>query len=85
MKHNVTDSNGNAHEIDPQILSIGIAYTTAINETDELWVALGYQQHDEFAAASLSCADSDDQTVRYAARYIHDLGQRAQHPTLLGL
>ncbi len=70
----VTDRNGNAHEIDPQILSIGIAYTTTINETDELWVALGYQQHDEFAAASLSCADSDDQTVRYAARYIHDWG-----------
>ena len=63
-----------AHEIDPQILSIGIAYTTTINETDELWVALGYQQHDEFAAASLACADSDDETIRYAARYIHDWG-----------
>ena len=68
------DRNGVAHEIDPQILSIGIAYTTTINETDELWVALGYQQHDEFAAASLNCADSDDETIRYAARYIHDWG-----------
>ena len=72
------------HEIDPQILSIGIAYTTTINETDELWVALGYQQHDEFAAASFDnsdtttvmegCSDSDDETIRYAARYIHDWG-----------
>ena len=73
-EHDVTDRNGVAHELDPQILSIGIAYTTMINETDELWVALGYQQHDEFAAASLSCADSDDETIRYAARYIHDWG-----------
>ena len=70
----VTDSNGNSHELDPQLLSVGIAYTTTINETDELWVALGYQQHDEFAAAESSCADSDDQTIRYAARYIHDWG-----------
>ncbi len=70
----VKDGSGNSHELDPQILSIGIAYTTTINETDELWVALGYQQHDEFAAVELGCADSDDQTVRYAARYIHDWG-----------
>ena len=62
------------HDLDPSILSIGMAYTTTINETDELWLGLGYQQHDEFAAVSLSCADSDDQTVRYAARYIHDWG-----------
>ena len=62
------------HKLDPQILSIGVAYTTAINETDELWLGFGYQQHDEFAAVSLDCADSDDQTVRYAARYIHDWG-----------
>ena len=61
-------------ELDPQILSIGIAYTTTINETDELWVGLGYQQHDEFAAVELGCADSDDETIRYAARYIHDWG-----------
>ena len=70
----VEDRNGMSHKIDPQILSVGIAYTTTVNETDELWVALGYQEHDEFAAASLNCADSDDQTVRYAARYIHDWG-----------
>ncbi len=70
----VTDSRDQTHELDPQILSIGIAYTTTINETDELWVALGYQQHDEFAAVESKCADSDDQTVRYAARYIHDWG-----------
>jgi hypothetical protein len=79
----VTDSLGNEHEIDPQILSVGIAYTTTINETDELWVAIGYQEHDEFAAAELSCADSDDQTVRYATRYIHDWGNG--HSTRISL
>ena len=72
----VTDRNGDTHELDPQILSLGVTYTTAINETDELWVAITYQEHDEFAAvdADLSCADSSDETIRYAARYIHDWG-----------
>ena len=69
----MTDEYATA-ELDPQILSIGISYTTTINETNELWVALGYQQHDEFAAVELGCMDSDDETIRYAARYIHDWG-----------
>ena len=63
-----------ANDLDPSILSIGIAYTTAINETDELWLGFGYQEHDEFAAVSLACADSNDETMRFAARYIHDWG-----------
>ena len=63
-----------AHDLDPSILSIGIAYTTTINETDELWLGFGYQEHDEFAAVSLACADSNDETMRIAARYIHDWG-----------
>ena len=46
-------------------------------------MAIGYQQHDEFAAVELGCADSDDQTVRYAARYIHDWGNG--HSTRLSL
>ena len=45
-----------------------------INETDELWLGFGYQEHDEFAAVSLACADSNDETMRLAARYIHDWG-----------
>ena len=93
--HRTVDGSGQTHEIDPQILSIGIAYTTTINETDELWVALGYQQHDEFAAASFDngstttvmegCSDSDDETIRYAARYIHDWGNGHSTRTFLGL
>lgn len=60
-------------ELNPEILSIGASYTTKFGN-DELWVAIGYQQHDEWAAAAFQCDDSDDQTVRYAARYIKDWG-----------
>ena len=78
------DSGANAN-LDPTILSVGIAYTTAINETDELWLGFGYQEHDEFAAAdaSLACVDSNDETMRLATRYIHDWGNG--HSTRLSL
>ena len=73
----------NGGELDPTILSVGIAYTTAINETDELWVGFGYQEHDEFAAVSIGCEDSNDETMRLAGRYIHDWGNG--HNTRLSL
>ena len=73
----------NGSELDPTILSVGIAYTTAINETDELWVGFGYQEHDEFAAVSIGCEDSNDETMRLAGRYIHDWGNG--HNTRLSL
>jgi hypothetical protein len=73
----------NGEKLDPTILSVGIAYTTAINETDELWLGFGYQEHDEFAAVSLECADSNDETMRLATRYIHDWGNG--HSTRLSL
>ena len=73
----------NGSELDPTILSVGIAYTTAINETDELWLGFGYQEHDEFAAVSLGCEDSNDETMRLATRYIHDWGNG--HSTRLSL
>ena len=69
-----TRPTGTDFELDPTILSVGIAYTTTINETDELWLGFGYQEHDEFAAVSLTCEDSNDETMRFAARYIHDWG-----------
>ena len=71
-------------KLDPTMLSIGIAYTASIGD-DELWLGFGYQEHDEFAAvdAGLSCADSNDETVRYAARYIKDWGNG--HSTRLSL
>ena len=62
-------------KLDPTILSIGVAYTASIGD-DELWLGLGYQEHDEFAAVDggLACENSNDETIRYAARYIHDWG-----------
>lgn len=66
----------NTAEVDPSILSIGASYTTDLGNGDNLWVALAYQQHDEWAAADplLRCEDSDDQTIRYAAKYTKDWG-----------
>ena len=71
FNHEDSGPDGN---LDPMIISVGIAYTTAINETDELWLGFGYQEHDEFAAVAVGCADSSDETMRIAARYIHDWG-----------
>ena len=69
-------------ELNPEILSIGASYTANLGN-DELWVGLGYQQHDEWAAVAFQCADSDDQTIRYAVRYIKDWGNG--HSTRLSL
>lgn len=69
-------------ELNPEILSIGASYTAKLGN-DELWIGLGYQQHDEWAAAAFQCADSDDQTIRYAVRYIKDWGNG--HSTRLSL
>ena len=69
-------------ELDPTILSLGAAYTHNFGN-DELWLGLGYQQHDEWAAVDFACSDSDDDTIRYAGRYIHDWGNG--HSTRLSL
>ena len=61
-------------ELDPEILSLSATYTHAIGEADELWLAIAYQRHDEWAAVDFACSDSDDDTLRLAARYIHDWG-----------
>ena len=63
-------------EVDPQILSIGASYTANVGNGNELWLAIGYQRHDEWAAAdsNLQCEDSDDETIRYAVKYTHDWG-----------
>ncbi len=77
-----TDINGVVQEHDPSMLSIGLAYTKPIGN-DELWLGFGYQQHDEWAALDFECSDSDDDTWRIAARYIHDWGNG--HSTRLSL
>lgn len=69
-------------ELDPTILSLGLAYTKDIGN-DNIWFGFGYQQHDEWAAVDFACSDSDDDTWRIATRYIHDWGNG--HSTRLSL
>ncbi len=69
-------------ELDPSMLSIGLAYTKAIGN-DELWFGFGYQQHEEWAAVDFACSDSDDDTWRIGGRYIKDWGNG--HSTRLSL
>ena len=64
--------NGDGKELDPSMLSIGLAYTHAMESGDELWLGFGYQEHEEWAALDFNCDDSSDDTMRLAGRYIHD-------------
>ena len=43
--------DGSGGELDPQIISTGITYTTDIGNNN-LWLALTYEEHDEWTAAS---------------------------------
>ena len=45
------DDDG-ADGLDPSIISTGITYTTDIGEGDNLWLALTYEEHDEWTAKS---------------------------------
>ena len=46
----VTDSNGNTDEIDPRIWSTGVAYENTLASGDNVWFALTYEVHDDWAA-----------------------------------
>ncbi len=80
----ITDSNSIVQEVDPSMLSIGAAYTHTMESGDELWFGFGYQKHDEWAAVDFACSDSDDDTFRYAARYIHNWGDSGHATTVAG-
>ena len=68
----VTHQTGNT-TLDPRIWSAGVAYDTTLASGDSVWLAVTYEQHDEWAAVTHSCSDSDDQTLRLAGRYIHNM------------
>lgn len=63
-------------EIDPQIMSMGISYTTDLGSGTNLWGAVTYEEHDDWGAAAQggTCDGSDDEAYRIAARMIHDFG-----------
>jgi len=60
-------------ELDPRIWSAGIAYTTDVGNSN-LWGAITYQKHDEWAAVDFGCSDSDDESYRIAGRWIGTFG-----------
>ena len=55
---NRDEANG---DLDPSILSTGITYTTDIGD-DNLWLALTYEEHDEWVAASNNQNQAFDNT-----------------------
>jgi hypothetical protein len=63
------DLGAPGNELDPQIISTGISYTTDIGNNN-LWVAATYEEHDEWSAFELGGDDSDDTSWRIAARWI---------------
>ena len=66
-------STAGAEELDPRIWSAGVAYDTTLASGDSVWFALTYEKHDEWAAVSYQCSDSDDEVYRIAGRYIHNM------------
>ena len=65
---------GTYEELDPRIWSMGAAYENTLANGDNIWLAVTYQQHDEWAAVDYRCKDSDDSSWRVAGRYIHQWG-----------
>ena len=65
----------NGNEIDPVIRSSSLAYTNG-----PLWLAVTWQDHEDWTAASISdgknpvMETSDAESIRVAGRYIMDLG-----------
>ncbi len=69
-------------EIDPRIMSTGVAYQHNMGN-NQIWVAAAYEQHEDVSAANLGagtgsndiyCDDSDDEGYRLAGRYKYDWG-----------
>ncbi len=70
----VVDSNGDSHDLDPRIWSTSLAYENTLASGDNVWFAVTYEKHDEWAAVDALCSDSDDDSYRIAGRYIHQWG-----------
>jgi hypothetical protein len=70
----VSSGTGTPGTLDPRIWSMGVAYETTLASGDSLWLAATYQSHDEWAAVTHSCDDSDDKSYRLAGRYIKQWG-----------
>ena len=69
----VSTPNGDT-EVDPRIWSTSLAYENTLASGDNVWFAVTYESHDEWAAADFACEDSDDSSWRIAGRYIKQWG-----------
>jgi len=69
----VTSAVG-TEELDPRIWSTGVAYENTLANGDNVWAAVTYEIHDEWAAVDFNCSDSDDTSWRLAGRYIKQWG-----------
>lgn len=70
----VEDSSGSINDLDPRIWSTGVAYENTLGNGDNIWFAVGYEQHSEWSAVDFGCSDSDDDSLRVAGRYIKHWG-----------
>ena len=60
----------NGNEVDPVIRSSSLAYTNG-----PFWGAVTWQDHEDWSAISVGeMGSSDAESIRLAARYIHDMG-----------
>lgn len=71
---NVTTGTGGSQELDPRIWSTSLAYENTLASGDNVWFAVTYELHDEWAAVDFECEDSDDSAWRVAGRFIHQWG-----------
>ena len=86
----VNDETGPGGDLDPRIWSTGVAYENTLSNGDNVWMAVTYEQHDDYTAQQLNlpvfadgngtfglaagCDDSDDTSWRVAGRYIKQWG-----------
>ena len=88
------DTNINGRDVDPRIMSTGVAYQHNM-ANGQIWLAAAYEQHEDVSAVNFNvnfdgtqsdflCNDSDDEGYRLAARYMHDWGN-GQSTSIAGM
>ncbi len=54
MTSGVNDETGPGGDLDPRIWSTGVAYENTLSNGDNLWMAVTYEQHDDYTAQQLN-------------------------------
>ncbi len=61
-------------KLDPRLFEAGVTFNKPLASGDNVWLAVTYSQHSEWAAVDFNCSDSDDTGIRGAVQYIHQWG-----------